>query len=607
MVKKQRITVAVLVAGAFVSVLCQTLLNPALPAIMAELRVSATTAQWLISGFTLVNALVIPVTAFLMDRFSTRKLFMSIFGLFVAGSLLAGWGANFALVLAGRLLTAVCAGVLMPMSITIMMLVFPRERRGAAMGLFTLVTMFAPAIGPVVSGILTDSVGWHLMFFIMAFLALVILVLGGLWLTDVGELTRPKLDKLSLALCSIGLFALLYGLSEVGNQPVAGVLTIAFGAAVLVFFARRQLHMDTPVLQLRVLADKQFLTGTIVAMLVSASLTAAAVTLPLYIQNVRGMSATISGIVMMPGAVMGAIVGYFAGNLHDRFGSRYLTISGVSLLMIGSLGMALFGDDTPLWFIITTFCVRSVGLMLANTPINLWAIEKLGNKLLSHGNAVSSTLRMIAATFGTAVMVTVMSLFHGSSGSELTGIVAAYWVSFGIAVLCVVIVVVRVWDKKKGPAQVAEFDLDQAMRTPPYTIESTASLADVIDKLIEYKTSGISVVDKEGNLVGLITDGRLLRYLGRHDARVVTDGFSAVLPDDKDFRAKADELLQANIMDVAIRHPISVDRSTELPEICRLFAERKLNKLPVTQDGQVVGTISRGDVMRYLMGLVRAA
>jgi EmrB/QacA subfamily drug resistance transporter len=606
MVKGQRATVVVLVAGAFLSVLCQTLLNPALPAIMSELGITATTAQWLISGFTLMNALVIPITAFLMDRFSTRRLFAAILGFFVLGSLLAGWGANFGLVLAGRLMTAGCAGVLMPMSITIMMLVFPRERRGAAMGLFTLVTMFAPAIGPVVSGILTDSVGWHLMFFIIAGLAALLLVAGMLWLKNVGELKRPTLDKLSLALCSLGLFALLYGLSEVGNLPVAGLITIAVGAVVLVFFTRRQLAMETPVLQLRVLADKQFLTGTIVAMLISASLTAAAVTLPLYIQNVRGMSATISGMVMMPGAVLGAVVGYFAGNLHDRFGSRYLTISGVSLLAIGSLGMALFGDDTPLPFIIVTFCVRSIGLMLANTPINLWAIEKLSNNLLSHGNSVSSTLRMIAATFGTAVMVTVMSIFHTASSSELAGIVAAYWVSFGIAVLCVAIVVIRVWDPKKAEAITEDFDLDQAMRTPPYTVRSTATLSEAIDKLIKYKTSGVSVVDDDGNLVGLLTDGRLLRHLGRNDVRFVSDGFLAVLPDDEDFRAKADELLRANIMDVAIRHPVSVDRNTSLPQVCRLFSERKLNKLPVTENGAVVGTISRGDIMRYLMKQVQA-
>jgi CBS domain-containing protein len=283
-----------------------------------------------------------------------------------------------------------------------------------------------------------------------------------------------------------------------------------------------------------------------------------------------------------------------------------LTISGVSLLAIGSLGMALFDDKTPLAFIIVTFCVRSIGLMLANTPINLWAIEKLNNQLLSHGNSVSSTLRMIAATFGTAVMVTVMSVFHTASSSELTGIVAAYWVSLGISVLCVVIVVARVWDQKKAESVVDDFELDKAMRTPPYTVPATATLSEAIDRLIEHKTSGISVVDAHGNLVGLITDGRLLRHLVRNDVRFVSDGFLAVLPDDEDFRAKADELLRANIMDVAIRHPISVDRNTPLPQVCRLFSERKLNKLPVTQDGAVVGTISRGDIMRYLMKQVQA-
>lgn len=154
--KGQKATVIVLICGAFLSVLNQTLMNPAIPSVMAELNITAATAQWLVSGFTLVNAIVVAVSAFLMDRFSTRKLFIAVFSLFFVGSLLAAWGINFPVLLAGRILQAICAGVMLPMSMTVLLLIFPHEKRGSAMGMYNFVIMFAPAMGPAISGILTD-------------------------------------------------------------------------------------------------------------------------------------------------------------------------------------------------------------------------------------------------------------------------------------------------------------------------------------------------------------------------------------------------------------------------------------------------------------------
>jgi EmrB/QacA subfamily drug resistance transporter len=605
MTKRLMPSVIVLVTGTFLSVLNQTLLNPALPAIMAELSISATTAQWLISGFTLVNALVIAITAFLMDKFPTRKLFFSIYGIFAAGCLLTGLGTNFALVLAGRVLQGICAGVLIPMSITIMLLIFPREKRGATMGMFTFITMFAPAIGPVVSGTLTDNIGWRWMYIIMAALAAALLAVAALVLKNVGDTKPVALDKFSVALSSVGLVALLYGFSEVGNMPLQGSIAIAAGAALLALFGARQLKLERPFLQIRVLAEAQFRNGTVLSMLICAALTAVSVTLPLYIQNVRGMTATITGIVMMPGAVLGAIAGYFAGTLRDRFGSRYLAIIGVAMLAAGSLGMSFFNMGTSVPYMIAVYAFRMAGNMLAYTPINIWSIDKLPDSLLSHGNAVAGTLRQVAATLGTAIMVSVMALFTALTGSDLAGISAAYWLSFALAAVCVALAFIQVRDKKETHAERAGHELDKAMKTPPYTVKATDTLAAVIDKLIEYKTSGVSVVDDENHLVGFISDGDLLRYLRKQDISFVADNIAGFIPDTEEFADKVKELLAKNIMTVAQKHPVSVERTASLPEVCSLFMERKLNKLPVTQDDVLVGTISRGDIMRFLMSQMK--
>ncbi|MDR1292669.1 MAG: DHA2 family efflux MFS transporter permease subunit [Clostridiales Family XIII bacterium] len=611
MPKEQKSTVAVLMLGAFLSVLNQTLVNPALPSIMAELGISATMAQYLVTGFTLVNAVIIACSAFLMDRFPTRKLFMAVFGLFFAGSMLAAWGASFGILLAGRILQAVCAGVMMPLSMTILLLLSPREKRGSAMGMYSLVIMVAPAIGPVLSGILTDGVGWHIMFLIMAALSVFILLSARFGLKDVGKTKPVALDKLSVVLSSLGLFALLYGFSALGSSGtlIPALIAIVIGAIILVFFSMRQLKLEKPFLQIRVLADKQFRTGSIVLMLMSACLTAVSVTLPIYIQTVLGLSATISGIVMIPGAVLGAVAGYFAGKLHDKFGARRLSIIGVFLPALGSLGMTMFGFETPVAFMIVTYGMIAAGLMFTNPPVSLWALGNLPNDILHHGNAVQSTLRQVGSTFGVAIMVAAMSLVTAlSSGqsdrqAQLTGITAAYWLSAGIALICLIIVIVKIRDRKKSAASTEEADDDihAVMSTPPYTVPSNATISVAVEKFMEYKTSGLPVVDGQDHLVGFISDGDILRYLSNRDVEFVTTEYAYIFPDRETFIEKATELLGDNIMEIATKHIISVERTTSLSDVCHLFSRKKLNKLPVTQNGVLVGTISRGDIMRTLM------
>lgn len=441
-----------LLCGAFLSVLNQTLVNPALPAIMSETGVSATTAQWLVSGFTLVNAIVIATAAFLMDRLSTRRLFIAIFILFFVGSMLAAWGPNFAVLLAGRIFQAICAGVMTPLSMTILMRLFPVSQRGTAMGTLTLIVMFAPSIGPVVSGALTDRVGWHFMFLIMAALAFVIIVCAAVSLKNFGATHGAELDKQSVALSSAGLFMLLYALSIVDRTellPLAAIL-LASAFVILFLFSRRQLRQEHPFLRIGLLADKQFRRGTIIGMLLMLSLAASSITIPIYIQTVRGMSATVAGAAMMPGSIIGAGIGYAAGKFYDRFGARVLSIIGAAVVAVGSLFMCFFDMDTTIAYVMVSYTLRSTGLMLANTPINVWAISKLDDKVLHHGNAVLNTLRQIASTLGTAVMISAMSFgisyfsAHGVAESQLAGILIAYWLSFAIGIVTLVMAIVYI-------------------------------------------------------------------------------------------------------------------------------------------------------------------
>jgi CBS domain-containing protein len=447
----------------------------------------------------------------------------------------------------------------------------------------------------------------------MAVLAAAIILVAAVIMIDSGGSTSVSLDKLSVTLSSAGLFCLLYSFSLLGDAtraPVVIVALIVSGAAMLFLFVRRQFKLEQPFLHIDVLKNKRFATGIIVSMLILASLAASGIILPIYIQTLRGFSATMSGAVMMPGALAGAVCGYFAGKLHDRFGARYVAITGISLVALGSTGMAMFEFDTPLSFMTVSYGALIIGLMLANTPINAWSISSLHDDILHHGNAVSSTLRQVSASLTIAIMVSVMSYVSGlyspdlgEPAAQMMGVRTTYVLSAAIGIAALIIVIIKV---KKGRVSVPavegdSFELDVAMKFDPYTVSSGDTLEQAIGKFIEFRTSGLPVVDEDQRVVGFISDGDVLRHMTRHDVSFVTESYSIVLPDTENFIEKAQTLLRMNIMEIASKRVISVPRNAPLLDVCNQFFEYKLNKLPVTQDGVLVGTISRGDIMRVLM------
>jgi Na+/melibiose symporter-like transporter len=286
----------------------------------------------------------------------------------------------------------------------------------------------------------------------MAALSAIIIIIAAGTMKNFSKTKGALLDKQSVLLSAIGLFSLLYGLSMLGRTEtmLIGAAGIAIGAVLLVIFAKRQLKLKQPFLQIELLKEPQFRAGTIILMLLSALLTAVTIMLPLYIQNVRGMSATISGMIMMPGSIAGAAAGFFSGRLSDKFGPRRLSIIGVVVIIIGAVGTAFWGMDTPLGVIIPIYCLLYLGLMLTNTPVNLWSIGKLTNDRLNHGNAVSNTLRQVATSFGTTIMISLMSIIasiviaRGGAGPQLSGIHAAFWLSAAIALVCFALIVLRI-------------------------------------------------------------------------------------------------------------------------------------------------------------------
>ena len=405
--RNQVVIVAILLAGATLVVLNQTLLSPAYPSIMADLQVDATTVQWLTSAYSLVEAIVIPLSAFLIGRFPTRKLFIAGISVFALGSLMAAFSPFFGILLLGRIFQAASTGVVMPMVFTVILLVFPREKRGSAMGIVSLVIGFAPAVGPSLSGLLVESVGWRSLFMLVTALAVLIVIFAVVFLKSYGEFEPTSFDKPSVALCSLGLLGLLYGLATItsATNVVTPITLIIFGAVLLTFFVRRQLKLEVPLLKVDVLKSRAYAIVVVLVALLQAALVGTGVLLPIYLQNLLGVSALETGLIMLPGAVLGAIMGFLAGRLFDKLGVRRIVIPGALIAAIGGCGLVGFGLDTPVPFIIVIYTCLGVGMQALVTPLNTWGINTLDNRVIQHANALQNTLNQVGASLGTAILV----------------------------------------------------------------------------------------------------------------------------------------------------------------------------------------------------------
>ena len=425
----------VLLSGAFITILNQTLLGTALPPIMKDLQVSESTVQWLQSIFMLVNGIMIPITAFLIERFTSRQLFLTAMIIFAAGTLLCAVGPEFTTLLIGRVLQAAGAGIMMPLMQTILFLLFPVEKRGTAMGLFGLVIAFAPAIGPTLSGVLVEHLSWRSVFYVVLPIAIIIIITSYFLLKNVTETTHPKLDIASVILSTLGFGGLLYSFSSVGEAGWASIqflLPLIIGIIALVIFIRRQLKLKEPMLEFRVFNYGIYTLGTVLSMFVFGVLIATNIILPLYMQNMLQFSALESGLVLLPGAILMGIMNPVTGYLFDRFAGKWLARLGLIVLVGSTIPFTLLTAHTSFTYLAIGNALRMLSISMVMMPMTTLAINQLPNNLIAHGTAMNNTFRQMAGAIGTAVFVTLMSV-TAIPKSGITGIIHGVNVTFTVA------------------------------------------------------------------------------------------------------------------------------------------------------------------------------
>lgn len=414
--------IAILFIGTFVAFLNNTLLNVALPTIMTEFAVKPNEVQWLTTGYMLVNGIMIPASAYFVQKFTNRKLFLAAMTLFALGTFLAIITPTFSLLIVARMIQASGSAMMVPLLMNIMLTAFPIERRGAAMGMFGLVMFTAPAIGPTLSGWVIEHYSWRTLFVIVLPFAILTLIYAFFKLRNITTNRDVKLDILSLALSSIGFGGLLYGFSSAGSKGWTAPLvygTILIGAIALVAFIIRQLRMDDPLLDFRIYKYPMFALASVISIVLSVAMFSAMILTPLYVQNVRGISPFEAGILMLPGAVVMGLMSPITGRLFDKYGARAMAIIGLSITIITTFYLSKLGMDSGYYYIMMLYTVRMFGISLVSMPIMTNGLNQLPMISNPHGTAMNNTLQQVSGAIGTAILLTIMTKRMESSGADL--------------------------------------------------------------------------------------------------------------------------------------------------------------------------------------------
>ena len=460
---KDLATITVLIISAFIVILNETIMNVALPVLMHEFKVSEDAIQWLATIFMLTMAVVIPATGFLLQRFSTRGVFLLAMGLFSAGTLLAAASPSFAMLLGARVIQASGTAIMMPLLMTTILDLVPAHRRGVIMGNVSIVISVAPAIGPTISGLILQFLNWRFMFLIIAPIAIAALLIGAPRLNKNAEASGTPLSIPSVILSVPAFGGLVYGLSKLSSNGLDATTLAVLVIAVLslVTFVMLQLKLqrkDHALLDMRPFTYRPFTLSLVLMVLAMVALFGVIILLPMYLQNVRGLDTLATGLMLLPGGLLMGLLAPFVGRAYDKVGPRPLVIPGSVILALVLFGYSrLLGAETPIPVIIGLHLTMSLSLALIFTPAFTTALNPLPHSLHSHGSAVLSTLQQLGGAAGTALLVGVLASRISTGAAAGTDPIAAqisgFSAGFTVAAICAVGMVVVALFLSKAPAE----------------------------------------------------------------------------------------------------------------------------------------------------------
>ncbi|MFB9748430.1 MDR family MFS transporter [Leifsonia shinshuensis] len=408
-----------LLAATFVVILNETIMSVAIPKLMDDLHIDALAAQWLSTAFMLTMAVVIPITGFLLQRFTTRQVFITAMSLFSLGTLVAAIAPGFSILVVARVIQACGTAIMLPLLMTTLMTLVPPALRGRTMGNVSIVISVAPAIGPTISGVILNFLAWRWIFLIVLPIAVVMLLIGVKFVENVTETRKSRVDVLSVILSAFGFGGLVYGLTlsgetgpaAAGNGPMLWG-SLAVGVVALAAFITRQLLLqrkDRALLDLRTFRSPIFTAAIVLMAITTASLFGVIIVLPLYLQHVLHLDVLGTGLLLLPGGLVMGLAAPFVGRLYDRVGPRPLVIPGAILVSLVMWSLTMVTETTPVYLVLIAHITMSLGLALMFTPLFTAGLGAVPPHLYSHGSAILGTIQQVGGAAGTALLVAVLS------------------------------------------------------------------------------------------------------------------------------------------------------------------------------------------------------
>lgn len=408
MISKEKVIkiMGVLLFGGFLALFNETIVNVALPKLMEELNVSAQTIQWLSTGYLLVIGILVPVTAFLIQKFTLKRLYLGAMLLCLIGTIIAAIAANFNILLIGRLVQATGTGMLVPIMMNTIVVINPPEKRGAAVGLGLFVILFAPSIAPTISGIIIQALSWRYLFIIEVPLILIAIICGYKFLEEVTECTNPSIDIISIIFSTLGFGGIIMGFSLLGSKTC--LIFFVIGIVSLVLFSKRQFKLNEPMLDLKVLKNKKYSIGVIFIMMSMMTLFETLVVIPMYLEGMYHLTPLQVGMAIFPAGLINAITSIITGNIYDRFGAKNVVRIGFIILTVCFFMLSMVSVNTSYINIIVILCVLNIGMPFVMTSSQTNSLNQLKPKEYPHGTAIINTVQQISAAMGSALFVSLM-------------------------------------------------------------------------------------------------------------------------------------------------------------------------------------------------------
>lgn len=437
-----------LVISGIASSTLSTAMTTALPNLVEYFGVSTSVGQWATSGYSLAMGMVMPLTAFLITRFPTKRLYMTGIGGFIAGLLLSIFAGNFGVMMAGRILQACGNGVLMSAAQVVILTVYPPEKKGTMMGTYGLATTAAPIIAPTVAGLMIDAFGWKSIFWLVLAVMAVSLVISGMVFEDVLELQDKKFDVLSFVESILAFGGITLGIGNISSFGLVSTqagLPLLAGLVVCALFVFRQCGLEKPFLDVRILANRNYAVSVISSMVLYLVMMGSSVMMPLYVQTVMGYSAVVSGLVTLPGSLATALVSPFAGKLYDKMGIKRIFVAGAAALVVSNTGMFFLTMQTPLWVAAGLNVIRNIAIGSLMMPLLTWGTGNVEAKKVADASSLLTSFRTIAGSIGSAVFVGIMTAVSaGAAAAYGEGVlmhgmnVSFLWMAAGALVLLLI-------------------------------------------------------------------------------------------------------------------------------------------------------------------------